>query len=151
MRLATLDHVILALRFLEGSYKYPIGMQPVHFFATHGLSSALRYFIEGNGDVGGETEDGRKVLHMAIENGHVEATKLLDRGADPNGRTADNRTPLQCAMECGDETITRLLVSKGAAVDISFSHWETPLSLAVNNRWHSSHSFSKKMQILMNN
>lgn len=128
---------LLALRYLEGDYKYPNCMQLVHFCATHGLSLLLSLLPRDTIDYDYEVEDGRRPLHMAAEIGHEEMVKvLLSHEADTNALTRDGRAPLQCAMECGNDAIIRLLVSHGADVNCNFSYGGTPLSLAVNNGWH---------------
>ena len=133
---------LLALRYLEGDYKYPNCMQIVHFCASHGLSLLLSILSRGFVDYDCEVEDGRRALHMAAENGHEEMVQvLLSHGADPNALTGDGRPPLQYAMECGHDAITRLLISSGADANRVFSYGVTPLSLAVNNGWHSMIQF----------
>ena len=61
--------LIRLLHHLEGTYRYPIAMLPVHFCATHGLELVLhRLLDEVTTDLRCKVEDGRTALHMAIEN-----------------------------------------------------------------------------------
>lgn len=139
---SSFSSVVLALNYVEGEYSYPIGMQLVHFCASHSLSLLLSTLARHVGDYDCTVEDGRRALHMAAEKGHEEIVRiLLSHGADVNALTGDGRTPLQCAMECGNIAVTRLLVSHGADVNCVISHGGTPLSLAVKNGWHSTVQF----------
>ena len=134
---------ILVLRHLEGAYKYPVSMKPVHFCATHGLSLVMnRLLVENMTDVECRVEDGRRPVHMAAENGREETVKhLLGHVVDVNSKTADGRTPLQLAMESGNEAVARLLISAGVDFNANLAHGETALSLAVVNRWRSLAEF----------
>ena len=129
--------LIILLHHLEGTYKYPMGMLPVHFCATHGLDLVLhRLLNEVNTDLECKVKDGRTALHMAVENGHeLVVQHLLSQGADANAESADGRTPLQLAMESGNEIFAQLLILRGADVNANFASGETPLSVAVGNHW----------------
>jgi ankyrin repeat protein len=134
---------ILVLRHLEGEYKYPVSMKPVHFCATHDLSLVInRLLIEEEVDLECRVEDGRRAIHMAAENGQEEAVKLLlNQRVDINRKTIDGRTPLQLAMESGNETVARLLIKAGADINANLVHGETALSLAMVNKWYSLANF----------
>ena len=129
--------LIMLLHHLEGTYRYPMAMLPVHFCATHGLDLVLhRLLKEVITDLEFKVEDGRTALHMAVENGHeLVVQHLLIQGADANAESADGRTPLQLATESGNEFIAQLLVLSGADVNANFASGETPLSVAVGNHW----------------
>ena len=129
--------LIMLLHHLEGTYRYPMAMLPVHFCATHGLDLVLyRLLNEGITELESKVEDGRTPLHMAVENGHEPVVQhLLIQGANANAESADGRTPLQLAMESGNEVIAQLLILRGANVNANFASGETPLSVAVGNHW----------------
>ena len=135
--------ILNVLRHLEGEYKYPIRMQPIHFCATLGLSQIFPYLLSDNMKLDTSTEDGRTALHMAIENGREDFVQLLicNGGSDLGLVTSDGRTGLQLALECGHEDIVRLLVTAGVDVDECFPTGDTPLSLAVENGWLSMAKF----------
>ena len=129
--------LIMLLHHLEGTYKYPMAMLPVHFCATHGLDSVLYRLLNGvTTNLECKVEDGRTALHMAVENGHeLLVQHLLSQGANANAESADGRTPLQLAMESGNEFIAQLLILRDANVNANFASGETPLSVAVGNHW----------------
>ena len=130
---------IMLLHHLEGTYKCPLTMQPIHFCASHGLDLiCYRLLSNADTDVECKVKDGRTALHMAAENGHENVVQhLLTYDAEANARSADGRTPLQFALDCGNESIIQLLFHGGADVNDNFASGETPLSVAVGNRWAS--------------
>ena len=130
---------ILLLHHLEGTYKYPMAMRPIHFCATHGLDLVLyRLLKDATTDHECKVEDGRTALHMAVENGHENVVQhLLTQGADADAQSGDSRTPLQIALESGNEFIAQLLILRGADVNANFASGETPLSVVVGNHWAS--------------
>ena len=131
--------LIMLLHRLEGTYKYPKAMRPIHFCATHGLNLVSYHLLSDTiTDIECKVEDGRTALHMAAENGHENVVQhLLTQGADFNAESADGRTPLQLALESGNESIAHLLIQRGADVNANFPSGETPLSVAVGNQWAS--------------
>ena len=130
---------IMLLHHIEGTYKYPMTMRPIHFCATHGLDLVLcRLLNETTTDLECKVEDGRTALHMAVENGHEHVVqRLLTQGADADAESADGRTPLQLALESGNEVIAQLLILRGADLNANFASGEIPLSVAVGNHWTS--------------
>lgn len=75
--------MVMLLNSLEGSYKYPLSMRPIHFCATNGISRLIpRLFDNSLADVDDKLGDGRTALHLAVENGHIcVVQELLDQGA----------------------------------------------------------------------
>jgi ankyrin repeat protein len=131
---------ILALNQLDGGYKYPQCLKPIHFCATNGLELVMqRLPADTATNVESGIDDGRRPHHMAAENGQEEEiVKLILGGTvDIEIRTLDGRTPLQYAMESGNEAIGKLLMSARASLTAKFAHGETPLSFAVGNGWLS--------------
>lgn len=139
IELGNFGSLIMLLHRLEGAYKYPLAMLPIHFCATHGLNLVLyRLLDEVITDLEWKVEDGRTALHMAVENGHEHVVQhLLIQGADADAESVDGRTPLQLALESGNEPIAQLLILRGADVNADFASGETPLSVAVGNHWTS--------------
>lgn len=139
IELGNFGSLIMLLHRLEGTYKYPFAMLPIHFCATHGLNLVLyRLLDEVITDLEWKVEDGRTALHMAVENGHEHVVQhLLSQGADADAESVDGRTPLQLALESGNEPIAQLLILRGADVNADFASGETPLSVAVGNYWTS--------------
>lgn len=128
--------LIMLLHRIESTYRYPMGMQPIHFCATHGLHLVSWQLLESSiADVDCKAEDGRRALHMAAENGHeLMVQYLMLYNADASAQSADGRTPLQLAMESGNDFIAQFLVQNGADVNANFASGETPLSVSVANR-----------------
>ena len=131
--------LIMVLHRLEGTYRYPTAMRPIHFCATHGLHLVLyRLLSDVIIDIECKVEDGRTALHMAAENGHGNVVQyLLTQGAACDAESADGRTPLQLALESGNESIAQILIQRGSNVNANLASGETPLSVAVGNRWLS--------------
>lgn len=123
---------VMPLHQLEGTYKYPMAMQPLHLCATHGLHLVSKFLLaDTKTDIECKVEDGRRALHMAAENGHENMVSyLLTHHADANAESADGQTPLQLALESKNGCIAQLLISEGADVNINFASGNTPLSVA---------------------
>jgi hypothetical protein len=77
-------------------------------------------------------------LSLAAQQGHPEIIRLLlDAGEDPNRYNPDSNhphtTPLHQAVLGGHEAVVRLLVERGARLDIRDTIWHgTPLGWAVH-------------------
>ncbi|KAL7299671.1 hypothetical protein TKK_0007429 [Trichogramma kaykai] len=88
-------------------------------------------------------------LHIAAQYRNKEIVQvLLELGADPNKRDRDQSTPLHalawlCLCECGTnhsccdyqkpvDEIVNMLIKKGANIEASNRHGDSPLNLAVS-------------------
>uniref|UniRef100_I1PDD7 Uncharacterized protein n=2 Tax=Oryza glaberrima TaxID=4538 RepID=I1PDD7_ORYGL len=95
-----------------------------------------KYLVEELGfDVNAETscDSGMTPLFCAVLDGQEIIVKyFLDKGADPNKKDAAGFAPLHEAAKKGHVGIARLLLSKGASVDVSSSEG-TPLHVAASN------------------
>jgi ankyrin repeat protein len=81
----------------------------LHEAARRGDTNALHWYIDQGVDLN-ELKKGRRPLHLAAMNNHVQAAQLLlDAGADPNGKTATGEAPLVWAAGKGHEAMVRLL------------------------------------------
>lgn len=86
---------------------------------------------------GADPESRHRALALAAQHGHVEVLRLLlDAGEDPNRYNPEgihaHSTPLHQAVLAGHEAVVRLLVERGARLDIKdTSHQGTPLGWAV--------------------
>ncbi len=84
-----------------------------------------------------EPEARHRALSLAAQHGHAEIIRLLlDAGEDPNRyNPASNHphtTPLHQAVLGGHEAVVRLLVERGARLDIRDTIWQgTPLDWAL--------------------
>ncbi len=79
----------------------------------------------------------RRALSLAAQHGKVEIVRLLlDAGEDPNRYNPEGNhphsTPLHQAVLGGHEAVVRLLVERGARLDIRDTIWQsTPLGWAI--------------------
>jgi ankyrin repeat protein len=82
-------------------------------------------------------DDRHRALVLAAQQGHADIVRmLLDAGEDPNRYNPKGNhghsTPLHQAVFAGHEAVVRLLVSRGARMDIKDTiHESTPLGWAV--------------------
>ena len=84
-----------------------------------------------------DAEARHRALSLAAQHGHVEIVRLLlDAGEDPNRFNPEGQhshsTPLHQAVLTGNEALVRLLVERGARLDIRDTIWQgTPLGWAL--------------------
>jgi ankyrin repeat protein len=102
--------------------------------SAHGHEAVARLLIERGADVNAMRSDGATALMLAAKSGDVITGLLLDRGARVNEvGTFDCGTALiQASME-GCETVARLLIERGADVDLVSDTGFTPLMGAIQN------------------
>ena len=87
-----------------------------------------------------DAEARHRALSLAAQHGHAQIVRLLlDAGEDPNRyNPASNHphtTPLHQAVLGGHEAVVRLLVERGARLDIRDTIWQgTPLGWALHGR-----------------
>uniref|UniRef100_A0A0D3FL71 Uncharacterized protein n=1 Tax=Oryza barthii TaxID=65489 RepID=A0A0D3FL71_9ORYZ len=112
------------------------GYGPLFEAASSGKIDLCKYLVEELGfDVNAETscDSGMTPLFCAVLDGQEIIVKyFLDKGADPNKKDAAGFAPLHEAAKKGHVGIARLLLSKGASVDVSSSEG-TPLHVAASN------------------
>lgn len=95
------------------------------------LAEARRFFPTATG------EDRHRALALAAQHGHVDIVRfLLDAGEDPNRYNPKGNhghsTPLHQAVSSGHEAVVRLLVERGARLDIRDTVYDaTPLGWAT--------------------
>lgn len=100
--------------------------------ATRALYQACVYnepdvidvLVDAGADIEDQSFDGISALHVAAQDGHVEATlALLRHGADKNKKDAEGSTPLQHAADpgigkpgSGHLAVMKILIERGADV-----------------------------------
>jgi hypothetical protein len=84
------------------------------------------------------TLERHRALALAAQHAHLETVRvLLDAGEDPSRfnpkRTHEHSTPLHQAVLTGNEAVVRLLVERGARLDVRDRIWQsTPLGWALH-------------------
>jgi ankyrin repeat protein len=97
-----------------------------------GRLDAARHLLAG-----AAADDRHRALALAAQQGHVEIVRLLlDAGEDPNRYNPEGNhthsTPLHQAVLAGREEVVRLLLERGARLDIKDRiHNSTPLGWAL--------------------
>src|SRR5205807_4350660 len=85
-----------------------------------------------------DAEARHRALSLAAQHGHPEIVRqLLDAGEDPNRYNLEGNhahsTPLHQAVLGGHQAVVRLLVERGARLDIRDTIWHgTPLGWALH-------------------
>jgi ankyrin repeat protein len=85
-----------------------------------------------------DSESRHRALALAAQHGHVEIVRLLlDAGEDPSRYNPEGNhahsTPLHQAALAGHEAVVRLLVERGAGLDLKDKiHHGTPLGWAIH-------------------
>jgi len=81
-------------------------------------------------------DTGKTALYYAVSAADLSlVSALIEKGGDPNGRKDDDYSwaPLHAASAGGHLEIARLLVDRGARIDLKARNVPSPLSLAVGN------------------
>jgi L-ascorbate metabolism protein UlaG (beta-lactamase superfamily) len=113
----------------------PNGQTTMHYAAWTGKTDIVCLLLSKG--VSPNYPDGGEAGPMigAIFGGHVETVRaLLEAGADVHQKSQDGRTAIfAVASGQGSTEIGRMLIDKGAAVDLADQNGTTPLGLAVQN------------------
>ncbi|MCS7272885.1 MAG: ankyrin repeat domain-containing protein [Fimbriimonadales bacterium] len=89
--------------------RYP-GNSPVHYAAIYGRTRVLKAMLKRGVSPNLRDRNGRTLLMLAAENGHVDTVRLLlQHGADPSARSAFGETALDAAYRGGNPEVVRLL------------------------------------------
>ena len=107
---------------------------PLHAAACSADSSSLRALLKSADplDINATDDEGRSALHYAAWNGLADPVSvLLDAGADANVRSSDRAsTPAHFAAGMSHPACLRLLIEKGANLELRDADKWTPLDLA---------------------
>ncbi|KAI1842402.1 hypothetical protein JX266_011443 [Neoarthrinium moseri] len=84
-------------------------------------------------------------LHMAAHFGFEEAVSRLLELYNPDTRDSDGYTPLHWATAVSRQTVVRILIEKGASLEVKGLHGAQPLSIAaLNEDYDLAHFFLEK-------
>ena len=101
---------------------------------AHGSSAVVSYLLSKGAEVPATLPDGRSPIEVAIDTNNVTETALpilLDHVKDVNALDGDGLSLLHRAVERLNYEFARLLLGRGAAVDVHSATGETPLHSAV--------------------
>ena len=82
-------------------------------------------------DVHERTKDGETLLHIAVNQGWLDASKTsIEIGCDVNAKNQNGGTPLHYAIAIRNKAIAKLLIDNGANVNVADDYKWTPLHIA---------------------
>jgi len=107
------------------------GATPLMHAAAFGSVESMKLLLDAGVDVNVKNDFGATALLWCARDGE-KARLLIEHGADVNARSKQGRTPLMLAsMRQGGSDVVALLLSKGAAVNVTDTRGETALGLAA--------------------
>ncbi|KAH8433152.1 ankyrin repeat domain-containing protein [Aspergillus melleus] len=109
------------------------GFTPLQYAACKGYTRVVQYLIGIGADINSYSDLGVSALSCAAMHAHEEVVRVLcDRGANVN--SADSlcyQTPLIFAVISRDEFVVRMILQKGALVDVEDESGRTALGCAA--------------------
>jgi hypothetical protein len=114
--------------------KHPPPLPATHLYyaAFYGFSEVAKWLIATRAeDVNAKCHDDRTPLHVASQEGHVDAVHLLlDHGAHVNSQDCDKWIPLHFASWGGKPKVVQLLLEHEATVNARSAAGNYPILLA---------------------
>ncbi|MHB9147119.1 MAG: ankyrin repeat domain-containing protein [Candidatus Amoebophilus sp.] len=107
------------------------GNTPLHLAAEKGQLGLVNLFLKhGRAGMYTQNYNGQLPLHLAAQEGHTAIVALLSSvyAIDNNGQT-----PLHLAAHKGHLEVARVLIAKGAHINVQDINRKTPLQLAILN------------------
>ncbi|KAI0445831.1 ankyrin repeat-containing domain protein [Xylaria telfairii] len=112
------------------------GKTPLFSAAKYRSLEAIKALLDRGADIHARDKHGRTVLFTAIETtkylmkGHISNVPeiiqlLLDNGAEVNLRFKDSETPLGYAIRLGSKDVVKLLLARGASINMANTKWHT--------------------------
>jgi ankyrin repeat protein len=110
----------------------PLKATPLYYAVFCGFSELAKWLITTHAeDVNAKCYDDRTPLHVASEEGHVDAVHvLLDHGAHVNSQNFVNWMPLHFASDVGNLKVVQLLLEHEATLNAQSVYDSSPVYLA---------------------
>lgn len=112
---------------------------PLHMAALYGRTTIARALVEKGADVNATMRFGITPLMVAAQFKQAPIVEaILNSKIKVNVNQADEEgfTALHCAAQTGDEITARLLIKKGASLDLKDMNQATPVMIATQNDKH---------------
>lgn len=135
---ASFGHVAclkILLEFGTDPSSYLSGHSPIEIAGRNGHAACVKVLIRFGADVEDAGLRGVTALNSAVAGGHMECViELLDAGADIQGRNMNEDSPLHVATLLPNPVpMLRLLLKKGADVNVVNRQGHTPVRMAIAN------------------
>ena len=110
----------------------PLKATPLYYAVFCGFTELAKWLITAQAeDVNAKCYDDKTPLHVASQEGHVDAVRvLLEHGAHVNSQDCDMWMPLHFASDGGNVKVAQLLLEHGATLNAESLLGSTPLFLA---------------------
>ncbi len=127
--------ILLVLSLTADGYGAPAVVNPLVEAAKKGNLEQVKVLILKGAGPNQIDSEGKNALHWAAAEGHADvAAYLLDHKAAINAQDSKYKeTPLVEAAQFGRLDVVKLLISRGAAIDIKGKYGGTALTSLVNN------------------
>ena len=114
---------------------------PLHFAVLFSNIEVVKVLLNHGTSVYTEDSFGCTPLHLAVmdDDRLILAVSLLEAGADVNSQTMDDfLTPLHVAAKYGCFRMAKMLLTRGARLDLCATFWEfTPMHVACKDLQHN--------------
>jgi len=135
---ASFGHVAclkILLEFGTDPSSYLSGHSPIEIAARNGHTACVKVLVRFGADLEDAGLRGVTALNSAVAGGHMECVlELLDAGADIQGRNMNEDSPLHVATLLPNPVpMLRLLLKKGAVVNVVNRQGYTPVRMAIAN------------------
>ncbi|XP_054273689.1 26S proteasome non-ATPase regulatory subunit 10-like [Macrosteles quadrilineatus] len=108
------------------------GHSPLQYAASKGWKDIVKLLLDEGAEVNIEDVRGARPLHRASSIGHLQVVTLLlgRNNIEIDARDREGNTPLHLSCEEDRGEVARLLIEKGARLDVENKEKKTPIDLA---------------------
>lgn len=107
-----------------------------YIFAKRGDTEVLTLYISRNFDVNKPNDQGMTVLSLAAKEGKFDAVQfLLLKDADINFVDGEKNTIAHYVVLSNNQDVMKFILKKGASLDLGNNNGETPIMLAIKNKY----------------